>query len=200
MEIIIKTKQRYNPSFSFLHHEDRLFPYYKHLLNSIKNGSYQPQPPKETATKATDNNDSEGTKLIDDSATMKENLATRTLEGPPLIEEGPHPMEDGKISSVVPAYGEDDSDSEEEEFELHPILRADLNPVVKPKTSSADNKDDQSSSAMETTDVSKFKSRTFKSIAFTINSAPSVTEESVISNGTSNPSTTTTATNVTTNE
>lgn len=42
MEIIIKTKQKYNPQFSFLHHEDRLFPYYKQLLHAITDGTYTP--------------------------------------------------------------------------------------------------------------------------------------------------------------
>ncbi len=66
-----------------------------------------------------------------------------------------------------------DSDSEsEEEFELHPILRAALTAPDKPQTHSVPNADSNSN-----TDPSKFKSRTFKSIAYTINSAPSVTQQ-----------------------
>lgn len=42
MEIIIKTKQKFNPHFSFLHHEDRLFPYYKFILDAINKGVYTP--------------------------------------------------------------------------------------------------------------------------------------------------------------
>ena len=42
MEIIIKTKQQYNPHFSFLDFSDRLFPYYKHLLNAISSREYIP--------------------------------------------------------------------------------------------------------------------------------------------------------------
>ena len=42
MEIIIKTKQQYNPHFSFLDFSDHLFPYYKHLLNAISSGEYVP--------------------------------------------------------------------------------------------------------------------------------------------------------------
>ena len=42
MEIIIKTKQKRNPFFSFLNYNDPLFPYYKHLKDVIKTGAYQP--------------------------------------------------------------------------------------------------------------------------------------------------------------
>ncbi len=43
MEIIIKTKQKFNPYFSFLNHEDDLYPYYKHLKAVIASGSYVPK-------------------------------------------------------------------------------------------------------------------------------------------------------------
>ncbi|XP_014213562.1 splicing factor, suppressor of white-apricot homolog isoform X2 [Copidosoma floridanum] len=49
MEVLIKTKQADNPQFSFLSIDGELYPYYKHLLQAIKSGKYNPekQPDKE---------------------------------------------------------------------------------------------------------------------------------------------------------
>ncbi|XP_071040849.1 splicing factor, suppressor of white-apricot homolog [Parasteatoda tepidariorum] len=44
MEIIIKMKQHANPQFGFMHLDNPLHPYYKHLLKEIKSGSYKPVP------------------------------------------------------------------------------------------------------------------------------------------------------------
>lgn len=44
MEIIIKTKQKFNPFFSFLSYEDPLFAYYRHLKDMILTGGYRPVP------------------------------------------------------------------------------------------------------------------------------------------------------------
>lgn len=158
MEIIIKAKQRFNPSFSFLHHEDRLFPYYKHLLNCIKTGSYEPQ--EETADTTTN----------DIGTAAESNLPPET--------EHVHVHVNTSINSVA-HHDDDESDSEDDGFELHPILRANMN-VSKPKPDS--NSETDSNYSVPNHDNSKFKLRTFKNIAYTINSAPSVTE----SNGTNN--------------
>lgn len=40
MEILLKAKQSNNPKFSFLIHDDRLWPYYKHVLEAIKTNVY----------------------------------------------------------------------------------------------------------------------------------------------------------------
>lgn len=40
MEILLKAKQSNNPLFSFLIHDDKLFPYYKHMLDAMKNNVY----------------------------------------------------------------------------------------------------------------------------------------------------------------
>lgn len=40
MEIILKTKQKLNPFFSFLDYRDNLFPYYKHIKEMISCGTY----------------------------------------------------------------------------------------------------------------------------------------------------------------
>ena len=53
MEIIIKAKQKYNPFFSFLNHDDELFPYYQHVKAMLTRGAYVPRqvspapPPKQ---------------------------------------------------------------------------------------------------------------------------------------------------------
>ena len=43
MEIIIKAKQKYNPFFSFLNHDDELFPYYQHVKAMLTRGAYTPR-------------------------------------------------------------------------------------------------------------------------------------------------------------
>ncbi|KAH9525843.1 hypothetical protein Btru_002526 [Bulinus truncatus] len=42
MEIMLKTKQAGNQQFDFLHFEDELNPYYKHVVQMIKSGKYKP--------------------------------------------------------------------------------------------------------------------------------------------------------------
>ncbi|KAG8182522.1 hypothetical protein JTE90_002060 [Oedothorax gibbosus] len=42
MEIIIKMKQHANPQFAFMHLDNPLHPYYKHLVKEIKSGAYKP--------------------------------------------------------------------------------------------------------------------------------------------------------------
>ncbi|XP_021374796.1 splicing factor, suppressor of white-apricot homolog isoform X1 [Mizuhopecten yessoensis] len=43
MEIIIKTKQSNNAQFEFMHFENTLNPYYKHMVKMIKSGKYRPK-------------------------------------------------------------------------------------------------------------------------------------------------------------
>lgn len=45
MEIVMKTKQANNPSFQFMHFENELHPYYKHLVKMIKSKKYIPKSP-----------------------------------------------------------------------------------------------------------------------------------------------------------
>ncbi|XP_062614168.1 splicing factor, suppressor of white-apricot homolog isoform X2 [Saccostrea cucullata] len=54
MEILIKTKQANNPQFDFLHFENPLNPYYKHMVKMIKSGKYKP---KEEAIEEDDEED-----------------------------------------------------------------------------------------------------------------------------------------------
>lgn len=45
MEIVMKTKQSNNPQFQFMHFENHLHPYYKHLIKMIKSKKYIPKSP-----------------------------------------------------------------------------------------------------------------------------------------------------------
>ena len=43
MEIMMKTKQGNNPQFLFMHFEDSLHPYYRHVVKMIKSGKFKPK-------------------------------------------------------------------------------------------------------------------------------------------------------------
>lgn len=49
MEILIKAKQSNNPQFEFLNQTNVLNPYYKHVLNAVKNGYYPAEDPEPSA-------------------------------------------------------------------------------------------------------------------------------------------------------
>lgn len=76
MEIIIKTKQQYNAHFSFLHYNDRLFSYYKHLLRALVNKEYVPEeeesPEEENKTKETDTKETNNADSSNDSEDEEE--------------------------------------------------------------------------------------------------------------------------------
>ncbi|KAK3084142.1 hypothetical protein FSP39_008921 [Pinctada imbricata] len=57
MEILIKTKQANNEQFNFLHFEDKLNPYYKHMVNMIKAGKYKPKEEKQEAEDSPEKDD-----------------------------------------------------------------------------------------------------------------------------------------------
>ncbi|CAG5118993.1 unnamed protein product, partial [Candidula unifasciata] len=51
MEIMLKTKQSGNSQFDFLHFDNELNPYYKHVVSMIKSGKYKPQEEEEESLK-----------------------------------------------------------------------------------------------------------------------------------------------------
>ncbi|KFM59300.1 Splicing factor, suppressor of white-apricot-like protein, partial [Stegodyphus mimosarum] len=57
MEIIIKMKQHANPQFGFMHLDNPLYPYYKHLAKEIKSGSYKPVQIKKAVSHSEDDDD-----------------------------------------------------------------------------------------------------------------------------------------------
>ena len=159
MEIIIKTKQRFNPNFSFLHHEDALFPYYKHLLNEIKSGAYVPQ-------NNSDVNEMEKVPSENITAQMEE----VKVEMKKKVEK--------EAEMEIKEQSNEESDSDEE-FELHPILRANLTSLSKPSTNQSSDSGSSSPIHKPKDELSstKFTARTFKSIAYTVNAAPDVTND-----------------------
>ena len=54
MEIRIKINQKNNPYFAFMDFNDRLHPYYKHLLRAISSGNYTPKPQVEQKVEITE--------------------------------------------------------------------------------------------------------------------------------------------------
>lgn len=70
MEILIKAKQSNNPQFEFLNLNNRLNPYYKHVLNAVKNG-YYPEPEPEPEPLAADDSISDGVATPPAAATIQ---------------------------------------------------------------------------------------------------------------------------------
>ena len=116
MEIIIKTKQKFNPHFSFLHHEDRLFPYYKFILNAINKGAYTPQEEEEGS--------------LEEANVQKEEKDTKFSP-----ENGNRKTDSGDIKKDWNKSSDEDSDSEG--LELHPLL---MGASSKPKAPPISNK------------------------------------------------------------
>ncbi|KAL5477664.1 hypothetical protein EMCRGX_G024489 [Ephydatia muelleri] len=100
MEIIIKTKQKYNPFFSFLDHGDLLNPYYRHLLLAIGNKSYIPKPQVSVQMDEPDNK------------TPASNQEQSTQQ-----------QQDSFENESKSDTGSGSDDSDEEGYELHPLLR-----------------------------------------------------------------------------
>lgn len=114
MEIIIKTKQKHNGRFSFLHHEDRLFPYYKQLLHAILEGSYAP--------KVEENNNQleEKQEKVVKSKSEEEELYSKAV-----MERKKRAKERRKRVAEAEKITEDEvvESDEEETMDLHPLLR-----------------------------------------------------------------------------
>ena len=104
MEIIIKTKQKYNPFFSFLDRDDLLNPYYRHLMQAISSKAYVP-------------------KQV--SVQMDE---TESKAIPPHQEQSTQQRGVGNESEND--SGSEDSD--EGGYELHPLLRGGKGPAAAP--------------------------------------------------------------------
>ena len=92
MEIRIKINQKNNPYFAFMDFNDRLHPYYKHLLRAITSGNYTPKPPVEQKVEIVEKKDGE------------QQLEQRDVK---VVEEEQDDEED------------EDSDGD---YELHPLL------------------------------------------------------------------------------
>ncbi|KAM7348363.1 suppressor of white-apricot isoform 2-T2 [Cochliomyia hominivorax] len=83
MEILLKAKQSNNVQFEFLSQNSTLNPYYKYVINSIKDGTY----PQHTETKDKDNKDVDNTNGNSQSST--ENVIQKPVVTVPTIKYKP---------------------------------------------------------------------------------------------------------------
>lgn len=83
MEILLKAKQSNNPQFEFLSQNSTLNPYYKYVINSIKDGTY----PQHTETKEKDNKDNENAN--GNSQTAAETVVQKPVVTVPTIKYKP---------------------------------------------------------------------------------------------------------------
>lgn len=100
MEILIKTKQANNSQFEFLHFENPLNPYYKHMVKMIKSGKYKP---KEEAVEEEDpdnEDDDEGHGYLHPSL-----MVTRKASPAPEVP-AYKPLEMPKVSVHDTPYGQ----------------------------------------------------------------------------------------------
>lgn len=119
MEIMIKAKQKHNPFFSFVSLYDPLHSYYRHLLQLIGSGEYIPKPQVEKVGMEENERSTE--------------CGEETFHGGKG--EGTSGGEQGEEASEVDkSVGSDsEQDSDEEGFELHPLLRVSTTPRSSPK-------------------------------------------------------------------
>lgn len=116
MEIMIKAKQKHNPFFSFLSLYDPLYSYYRHLLQLIASGEYVPRPQvKRIGMEENERSTAGGEGRI------------REVRG-----EGASGGEQGEETSQVDG-SDSEAESDEEGFELHPLLRVSTTPRSSPK-------------------------------------------------------------------
>lgn len=95
MEIRIKINQKNNPYFAFMDFNDRLHPYYKHLLRAISSGNYTPKP-------------------VTHNTQVEQKVESTDKKG------GEQQLEQ-QVDSVEEQQDEEDEDSDGD-YELHPLL------------------------------------------------------------------------------
>ena len=119
MEIIIKAKQKFNPFFSFLDHNDDLFPYYQHIKEMLTCGAYVPRQSSPVVSLSEEEDRREkkndivargGNKGSQDSKERDERTGSEPQNG--------RSQGNDKESSGE----EDDSDSDDDGGYLHPLL------------------------------------------------------------------------------
>ena len=186
MEIIIKTKQKFNPYFSFLNYKDELFPYYTHLKDMIRTGGYQPKLQQELNIHGPSrgrNNNLE----VAGTAVRGDVLAAGREGSPVKINNAVTISSDTKDSkeSTEKSGSESDSDSgsdSDDEGYLHPLLmKASLKaskpstpepapppPETKPKAASVS----LSNKKLSMDELLNLRSSSFMARSKNINSAP----------------------------
>ena len=132
MEIIIKTKQKFNPFFSFLNHGDELYPYYKHLKEMILIAAYMPQSRLDTSVDGGIESGGRGDSKKDDGVVIEEKTNGKAKE----MENDPAKTSEGDASdgSKVDSGKDDDDDDDDDGGYLHPLLMAGSHKSPKPST------------------------------------------------------------------
>ena len=163
MEIVIKTKQKFNPFFSFLDYNDKLYSYYKHVKQAVASGQYAPQSSAspEQGDKEEEEEEEEGGKRRD----------------PEGAEAGREDGGGGSGEEVEGSCSDDDNDSAASDsedgtgFELHPLLRG----AVVATASKSPKKDRKKEKNALKEDDSKIRTsdKLFFAKRLAVNSAPS---------------------------
>ena len=179
MEIIIKAKQRFNPFFSFLDHNDALFPYYQHVKEMLTRGAYVPKQSSPAPPSLLAQNENGST--ISNGVDEKED--TRVDEAEAASSDSP-----GRGDPETKESGSDgeDSDSDDDGGYLHPLLMGGgLKNSSKSSTPNPPDTREASPSSVRTTDMATVTTPT-SSVAYTtssiafyskrlsINSAPTI--------------------------
>lgn len=171
MEIMIKAKQKFNPFFSFLSLYDSLYPYYRHLLQLMLSGAYVPRPSVQ----------GNKTAVKDDRGAGEKEGANNGRGG-----EGGGGGSKNATPAAADFASESDEDSDDEGFELHPLLRVSTTPRSSPKPSASKHPTAHSGST-SATPTSMYQSHTHPfsssdvpslySRSLNVNAAPSLDSE-----------------------
>lgn len=188
MEIIIRAKQKYNPFFSFLNHDDDLFPYYQHIKEMLTRGAYVPRqvspapPPKYKEESPERTNGIVAKSGVEEGG---EQMADETRNGDDRTS-GEYKTESNKSVESNEKDEEssgDESDSDDEGGYLHPLLmggalkNSSKSSTPTPGTREASPSVQTTSSTASSTTTTSTEAYATSSIAFyskrlSVNSAP----------------------------
>ena len=120
MEIIIKTKQKSNPLFSFLNYEDPLFAYYSYLKESILTGSYRPMDGQEETNDAVTAREKDSVRANADSA-EQENATPLSGSVTEISDNRTDTEVEQNMKNEDDSGSDSDSDDSDDGY-LHPLL------------------------------------------------------------------------------
>lgn len=197
MEIIIKTKQKFNPFFSFLNYKDKLFPYYTHLKDMIATGGYVPQTMPEVARNGSVRAPKAG--QVNKVAAVQNGTSEqkKIVKGePPSLKISPpkHESPEKRLEADTNSDS-DDSDSDDGGY-LHPLLTMGSLKASKPSTPEPAPSSNQapptlnasSGKKMSVEELMNMHSKSsFVARSLAINSAPSLNQGDITTHGQPTP-------------